>query len=351
MVSIDVHLEGAKSHCEELGNHYRELINMGNLLMEYLTGAPGKSGFGSSSTAEDVTFGLSLDKLTAIVTGATSGIGAETARVLAKRGCCVVIPARNLKAAQALKESILQETPQANIIPLKMDLSSFSSVRSFAQQFLALNLPLNILINNAGVFCKTFRKSEDGYEMSFATNHLGHFLLTELVLERMVRSAQEMGVRGRIVNVGSCLHTWVGKNGIAFDTLHDKQSYVESINYAQSKLANILHSKELAKRLKGAQTYVTANSVHPGIVKTNITRDRGGLLTDLIFRAASVFMKTIPQGAATVCYAACHPNMEGVTGKYFVDCNEAECSYLGNDEEQAKHLWNYSEKVTSLQHL
>ncbi|MCO5578469.1 hypothetical protein L7F22_032312 [Adiantum nelumboides] len=322
---------------------------MGNLLLEYLTGAPVKSGFGSSSTAEDVTLGLCLHNLTAIVTGATSGIGAETARVLAKRGCCVIVPARNLKAAQTIKDSILQETPHAKIIPLKMDLSSFSSVRSFAQQFLALNLPLNILINNAGVFCKTFRKSEDGYEMSFATSHLGHFLLTEMVLERMVRSAEEMGVQGRIVNVASCLHRWVGKHGIAFHSLHDKHSYVESINYAQSKLANILHSKELARRLKAAEAYVTSNSVHPGIVKTNITRDRGGFLTDIIFQVASAFMKTIPQGAATVCYVASHPNVEGTTGKYFVDCNEAECSYLASNEEQARNLWNYSKNVVTLQ--
>lgn len=323
---------------------------MGNLLVEYLTGAPGKSGFGSSSTAEDVTLGLSLHNLTAMVTGATSGIGAETARVLAKRGACVIIPARNLKAARALKSSILQETPDAAIMCLKMDLSSLASVRSFVRQFLALNLPLNILINNAGVFCKTFRRSEDGYEMSFATNHLGHFLLTELVLGRMVESAKEGGVQGRIVNVASCLHTWVAKHGIAFDKLHDKHRYVESINYAQSKLANILHSKELARRLKEAGAYVTSNSIHPGIVKTNIIRDRGGFVTDLIFRAASVFMKTIPQGAATVCYVASHPAVEAVSGKYFVDCNEAECSYLASNEEQAKHLWAYSEKAICLQH-
>eukprot|EP00250_Pteridium_aquilinum_P035189 c8845_g1_i1 orf=489-1538(+) len=347
MISIGF-LEGGKA-LKELNLHYRELISMGNLLLEYLTGAPGKSGFGSSSTAEDVTHGLSLENLTAIVTGATSGIGAETARVLAKRGACVVIPARNLKAAQVLRNSILQETPGADIILIKMDLSSLSSVRSFVQQFLALDRPLNILINNAGVFCKTFRKSEDGYEMSFATNHLGHFLLTELLLEKMERSAKEGRVKGRIVNVASCLHTWVGKHGIAFDKLHDKQSYVESINYAQSKLANILHSKELARRLKEAGSYVTANSIHPGIVKTNITRDRGGLVTDLIFQAASVFMKTIPQGAASVCYVACHPDVEGASGRYYVDCNEAECSYLASNEEQAQHLWNYSEKATTLQ--
>lgn len=316
------------------------------LLIDYFTGASGQSGFGSRSTAEDVTSGLPLFHLTAIVTGATSGIGAEVARVLAKRGAQIVIPARNLKAAEAIKSKIQSETPGARIIILKMDLSSLSSVRSFVVQFMSLELPLNILINNAGVFCKAFRMTEDGFEMSFATNHLGHFVLTDLLKEKMAESAKKSGVEGRIVNVASCLHRWVGDAGISYEKLHDKRSFVESINYAQSKLANILHAKELAKRLKEAGAYVTANSVHPGIVRTNIIRDRGGLVTDAILSVASVFMKTIPQAAATICYVATHPSVKRVSGKYFSDCNEAQCSSSACDTKQARQLWQYSEKVT-----
>eukprot|EP00250_Pteridium_aquilinum_P006961 c16776_g1_i1 orf=385-1401(-) len=317
--------------------------------LDYLKGANTSGiGLGSSSTAEEVTEGLCLSHITVIITGATSGIGAEAARVLAKRGARLVIPARNLKRAQLLRERLLQAIPNARIIALELDLASFSSVRSFAAHFLRLNLPLNILINNAGVCCRTFKKSDEGFEMSFATNHLGHFLLTNLLLERMVESARVGGVEGRIVNVSSCLHTWVGSPGIHIPSLHNPHSFVESMSYAQSKLANILHAKELARRLEEAGANVTANSLHPGIVKTNITRDRGGLLTDVILTVASkFFMKTIPQGAATICYVATHPELAGVSGKYFVDCAEAACSSCASDDKQARQLWCYSERATS----
>lgn len=315
--------------------------------IDYLRGASGLSGFGSKSTAEDVTEDLCLSHLTVIVTGATSGIGAEAARVLAKRGARIVIPARNLKAAQVVKEKLQEEITNARIIALVLDLSSFTSIRFFVMQFLSLDLPLNILINNAGVCSRTFKLSDEGYEMNFATNHLGHFLLTNLLLEKMVESARGSGVEGRIVNVASCLHTWVADGGIDLHKLNDEHSFVESTSYAQSKLANILHAKELARRLKEVGAHVTANSLHPGIVKTNITRDRGGLVTDAILSFASIFMKTIPQGAAAICYVATHPNVAGVSGKYFVDCNESQCSSCANDGEQARELWCYSEKATS----
>eukprot|EP00249_Psilotum_nudum_P015543 c25384_g1_i1 orf=218-1042(+) len=264
-------------------------------MVDYLRGAAGPSGYGSKSTAEDVTADLKLSHLTAIITGATSGIGAETAKVLAKRGVQIVVPARNLKTAEALKNSIHKETPNARIIILKMDLSSLNSVRSFVDEFLALNLPLSILINNAGVVCRSFKLSEDGFEIDFATNHLGHFLLTNLLLDKMIATAKWSGVEGRIVNVSSSLHRWVGNRGIQFDKLNDPGSFVESLNYAQSKLANILHAKELARRLQEANAYVTVNSLHPGLIRTNITRDRIGVVVDFIFMLASIFMKSIPQ--------------------------------------------------------
>ncbi|KAI5062341.1 hypothetical protein GOP47_0022880 [Adiantum capillus-veneris] len=308
--------------------------------------------FGYRSTAEEVTQGLRLSHLTVIVTGASSGIGAEAARVLAKGGARLILPARSLKKAELLRENMLQQLPKACIIALELDLASFASVRSFAAQFLSLDLPLNILINNAGVYCKSFKRSEEGFEMSFATNHLGHFLLTNLVMERMVESAKESGVEGRIVNVSSCLHSWVVAPGIHFTSLHDPHSFVESMSYAQSKLANILHAKELARRLKEAGVNVTANALHPGIVKTNITRDRRGLLTDAILAVASkFFMKTIPQGAAVICYVATHPDLVGVSGKYYADCAEAACSPCASDDKQAHLLWSYSERATgSVEH-
>ncbi|KAM0934381.1 putative very-long-chain 3-oxoacyl-CoA reductase [Dioscorea sansibarensis] len=320
--------------------------------VRYLIGSAGPSGYGSKSTAEEVTEACAdLRSITAIITGATSGIGAETARVLAKRGTRLILPARNLKAAEETKARITSEFPAAEIIVLPLDLSSFSSVRSFASRFLSLRLPLNLLINNAGKFSYERAISEDGVEMTFATNYLGHFLLTKLLLNKMVETARETCIQGRIVNVSSSIHGWfsgdciqylhlITKNKIAFDATRA---------YAVSKLANVLHTRELADRLKDMEANVVANCVHPGIVRTRLTRDREGFLTDMVFFLASKLLKTIPQAAATTCYAAVHPKVEGVTGKYFADCNEAAASKAGCNAAEAARLWRVSEEMTAEQ--
>ncbi|KAK2993193.1 hypothetical protein RJ640_005161 [Escallonia rubra] len=190
--------------------------------------------------------------------GATSSIGAETARVLAKRGVRIVVPVRDLKKGAQLKERIQKESPEAKIILLEIDLSSFASIKRFCSEFLSLNLRLNILIsgcglgqikltvdvkslcrNNAGKFSNKLEFSEDKIEMTFATNYLGHFLLTELLLEKMIETAAKTGTQGRIVNVSSVIHSW-------------------------ARRAN-----------------VTINGVHPGIVKTEIIRDHKGFITGM----------------------------------------------------------------------
>lgn len=317
--------------------------------IKYLIGAAGPSGFGSKSTAEDVTAGCSLDSLTAIITGATSGIGAETARVLAKRGARLIIPARNLKAAEDVKSSIQKEIHTAEIILMELDLSSFASIKRFATDFESRGLPLNILINNAGKFCQQFQISQDGFEMSFATNYLGHFLLTKLLLDKMIQTAKETGIQGRIINVSSYVHTWVGKEEIGkFGQLNDPKSYDATRAYAQSKLANILHTKELALRLEKMKADVTANSLHPGTVKTRLTRERDGFITDLVFFLASKLLKSIPQAASTTCYVAAHPKLKDNSGKFFVDCNEASASGLANDPDIAQELWRNSEAMIEL---
>lgn len=313
--------------------------------IKYLIGAAGPSGFGSKSTAEDVTAACSLDSLTAIITGASSGIGAETARVLAKRGARLIIPARNLKAAEDVKSSIQKEIHTAEIILMELDLSSFRSIRRFATNFESRGLPLNILINNAGKFCQEFQVSQDGFEMTFATNHLGHFLLTKLLLNKMIQTSKETGIQGRIINVSSSVHSWVGKEGIQFEQLNDPKSYNASRAYSQSKLANILHANELALRLEKMKANVTANSVHPGIVKTRLSRDRDGLISDLVFFLGSKLLKSIPQGASTTCYVAAHPNLKNISGKFFADCNEASASNMANDTDKALELWRNSESM------
>ncbi|KAL6973184.1 NADP-retinol dehydrogenase [Sarracenia purpurea var. burkii] len=310
--------------------------------LRYLAGIAGPSGYGSNSTAEQVTEECSCvlpSHLTAIVTGATSGIGAETARVLAKRGVRIVIPARDLKKAAEVKEGIQKESPEAEVILMEIDLSSFASINRFCSQFLSLGLPLNILINNAGKYSKKLEFSEDKIEMTFATNYLGPFLLTELLLEKMVETAAQTGIEGRIINVSSVIHSWVKRETFCFRQILNPKSYNGTRAYAQSKLANVLHSKEIARQLKARNARVTINALHPGIVKTGIMKDHEGFITDSMFFLASKMLKTESQGASTTCYVALSSQTEGVSGKYFADCNETKCSALANDDSQAHKLW------------
>ncbi|XP_040987438.1 short-chain dehydrogenase TIC 32 B, chloroplastic [Juglans microcarpa x Juglans regia] len=309
--------------------------------LRYLAGIAGPSGYGSNSTAEQVTEDSSCcvsSRLTAIITGATSGIGVETARVLAKRGVRVVIPARDLRRAAELKEEIQKESPHAEIILLEIDLSSLTSVKRFCSEFLSLELPLNILINNAGIFSQNLEFSEDKIEMTFATNYLGHFLITEMLVEKMVETADKTGIQGRIINVTSVIHSWVKRDEFSFNQMLNPKNYNGTLSYAQSKLANILHVKEMSRHLKARNARVTINAVHPGIVKTGIIRAHKGFITDSLYFIASKLLKSTSQGASTTCYVALSPQLEGVTGKYFEDCNESNCSSLANDESEAQKL-------------
>ncbi|WVZ57547.1 hypothetical protein U9M48_007919 [Paspalum notatum var. saurae] len=206
----------------------------------------GPSGFSGASTAEEVTAGVDGQGLVAVITGASSGIGLETARVLARRGVHVVMAVRNVSAGLAVKEAIVAKIPGARIDLLELDLSSMASVRRFAADFDSLNLPLNILINNAGVMTRNCTRSRDGLELHFATNHIGHFLLTNLLLENMKRTSRDSGIEGRIANVASAAHYMTYPDGIHFDKILDPSGLNDFIAYGQSKLANILHSNELS---------------------------------------------------------------------------------------------------------
>lgn len=314
-------------------------------IITLITGSPGPSGFGSSSTAEQVTHGIDASNLTAIVTGGASGIGLETARVLTLRKGHVIIAVRNMEAAKEAKQLILKDNPSARVDALKLDLSSIESVREFANHFLSLNLPLNILINNAGIMFCPYQLSKDGIELQFATNHLGHFLLTNLLLDKMKQTARDTGIEGRIVNLSSIAHLHTYEGGIRFDKINDEASYSDKRAYGQSKLANVLHANELACRLKEEGANITVNSLHPGLIMTNLMRHSYTLMRFLNLLTGLLFWKNIPQGAATTCYVALHPSMKGVTGKYFVDSNELEPCALAKDENMAKRLWDFSEKL------
>ncbi|KAJ4970825.1 hypothetical protein NE237_003924 [Protea cynaroides] len=315
-------------------------------LVSLVTGMAGPSGFGSASTAEQVTEGIDASNLTAVITGGASGIGLETARVLALRGAHVVIAARNLVAANEAKQLILKDNTSARVDVLKLDLCSLKSVRAFVNDFNALQVPLNLLINNAGVMFCPYQESEDGIEMQFATNHLGHFLLTNLLLDKMKNTAKVTGIEGRIVNLSSIAHQLTYPQGIRFDNINDKIGYNDKFAYGQSKLANILHANELSRRLQEEGANITANSVHPGLIMTNLMR-HSAILMRVLQVFTYLFWKKVPQGAATTCYVALHPNLKGVAGKYFQDCNEMKPSALATDEELAKKLWDFSEKLVN----
>uniref|UniRef100_A0A453DZX1 Short-chain dehydrogenase TIC 32, chloroplastic n=1 Tax=Aegilops tauschii subsp. strangulata TaxID=200361 RepID=A0A453DZX1_AEGTS len=312
-------------------------------ILSLITGKPGASGFGSGSTAEQVTEGISAAGLTVLVTGGSSGIGLETSRVFALRGAHVIIAARNTEASEARKR-IMEIHPLARVDVLKLDLSSLKSVRAFADQFNSMNLPLNILINNAGVMFCPFQLSEDEVEMQFATNHLGHFLLTNLLLDNMKTTAKSTGIEGRIVNLSSVAHLHTYPKGILFDQLNDKKIYNDKMAYGQSKLANILHAKELSRRLKEEGANITVNCVHPGLIMTNLMRHSFALMK-AIQVVTYLFWKNVPQGAATTCYVGLNPQLKGVTGKYFADCNEEKTSKHAKSDVLAKQLWEFSEEL------
>ncbi|XP_049361093.1 short-chain dehydrogenase TIC 32 B, chloroplastic-like [Solanum verrucosum] len=315
-------------------------------MFRLITGRPGPSGFGSASTAEQVTHGIDGSNLTAIVTGGASGIGLETARVLAMRNVQVIIAARNMEAANKAKQCILNDNKNARVDVEKLDLSSIRSVKTFTDNFKSLDLPLNILINNAGIMFCPFQLSEDGVEMQFATNHLGHFYLTNLLLDKMKETAKSSGIEGRIVNLSSVAHICPYKGGIRFQKINQKNSYQNKLAYAQSKLANILHANELSRRLQEEGENITVNSVHPGLIMTPLMRHSALLMR--IFRAFTcILWKNVPQGAATTCYVALHPSLKGLTGKYYYDCNEYKPSKLARDEALAKNLWDFSNNLVN----
>ena len=282
----------------------------------------------------------SLKGKTVVITGANTGIGKETAVDLAKRGARVIIGCRNMeKGKEALKE-IQERSGSTDVFLDKLDLASLDSVRKFADNILNSEPVLDILINNAGVMACDYQKTEDGFEMQFGTNHLGHFLLTMLLLDRLKRSAPS-----RIITVSSVGHKFASK-GINFDDIHYEKSYDSWDAYFNSKLANVLFTRELSKRLEG--THVTANAVHPGAVRTELMRH--SILSSALFTRIHWYLcKTPEQGAQTSIYCAVSEEMEGVSGKYLVDCAIQDPSKRAQDDDAARKLWDLSLKLVGLE--
>jgi len=272
-----------------------------------------------------------------LVTGATNGIGKETAVRLAMLGATVIIVARTAAGGEAAADEIRRRVPLARVEALTADLSSLVQVRRLAGEVLARSDRLDVLVNNAGVIMTRRQLTADGFETTFATNHLGPFLLTNLLRGLMERSAP-----ARVVTVASAAHKQV--RAIPWDDLPNGGPDRQAPSYPLSKLLNVLFTVELAGRLAG--TGVTANSLHPGFVRTALGRDVTGVLgagVRLILR----FQPGPATGAETSVYLASSPDVAEVTGGYFVKCKPAQPSALARDEQAAARLWTLSEELAS----
>lgn len=279
---------------------------------------------------------------TIIVTGANSGIGKATAAEMLRCQGRVIMACRNRERAEKAAQEIQQEAgpEQGELVIKLLDLASLKSVRSFCEEIMKEESRIDILINNAGIYQCPYTKSEDGFEMQFAVNHLGHFLLTNLLLDLLKHSAPS-----RIIVVSSKLYKY---GEINFDDLNSEQSYDKAFAYARSKLANLLFTLELSHRLE--ETGVTVNALTPGIVRTNLGRHvHIPMLMKPLFNLASrAFFKSPEEGAQTSIYLACSPDVEGVQGKCFANCHEEQLLAKATDEEVAKKLWDISEVMVGI---
>jgi len=274
--------------------------------------------FDATSTAADVVAGLNLTRVRAIVTGASSGIGLETARALVSAGAEVTLAVRNPDAGAQAAEDIAQSTSHARVRVAALDLANQASVATFVQSW---NGPLHLLINNAGVIPSTLSRTVDGWELQFATNYLGHFALSLGLHDALAVGARKWG-EARIVSVSSTAHM---RSPIVFDDLHfERREYDPQAAYAQSKTADALFAVEATRRW--AADGIVANAVNPGGVATGLQRDftpkQKEYLADA--KAAGVFVyKTVEQGAATTLVAAVAPEFAHTGGHYLTDCQEA----------------------------
>jgi len=275
---------------------------------------------------------------TVLITGATHGIGRATAMGLAKMGAHTVLVARNADKGQQTVEEIRAHTGNDNVDVLIADLSAQSSVRDLAQQVHSRYPRLDVLVNNAGGFFATRRTTADGLEYTFALNHLAPFLLTNLLLDMLEASAP-----ARVVTVSSGAQQ-VGR--MNFDDLQGEAAYDGQAAYNQSKLANVMFCYALARRLEG--TGVTSTVLHPGIVRTNFGKDDPTRALRTIIALFKPFFKSPERGAETPTYLASSPDVEGVTGKYFVNKRPRKSSSRSYDEQAAERLWKESERLVGL---
>ncbi len=292
----------------------------------------GPSGFGYGSTAEQATEGISLAGKNILVTGCSSGLGKETLRVLVKRGARVIGTARTVEKA---REACAEAGP--NTIGYACELSEPASVRACVEAVKKEGIKLDAIICNAGIMALPKLELKFGYEMQFFTNHMGHFILVTGLMDRL-------NDNGRVVMLSSDAHRMAPAGGVDLDNLKGEKQYKPWAAYGQSKFANLLFAKELAIRLPKGKT---ANAVHPGVIQTNLGRHMP-LGARLVFGLVGpLFLKSIPQGAATQCYAAVNPAAALNSGKYFADCNVTDPRKDAENMPLAGQLWDASEKIAA----
>jgi retinol dehydrogenase 12 len=277
-----------------------------------------------------------MQNKTVMVTGATNGIGFETARSLAAMGATLIGVGRNPQKCTEMAAQITPAAGNAKVEFLVADLSVQAQVRQLAETFKHKYNRLDVLVNNAGAFFARREESADGIEMTWALNHLNYFLLTDLLLDVLKASAP-----ARIVNVSSAAHS--GAKGIHFEDVEFKQGYSGWSAYSHSKLANVLFTYELARRLAG--TRITVNALHPGFVATGFGHNNGGLMRTGMNLVQKIVAKRPEQGAETSIYLASSPEVEGASGKYFDNKQAVKSSAASYDTDTAKRLWELSETM------
>jgi NAD(P)-dependent dehydrogenase (short-subunit alcohol dehydrogenase family) len=269
-----------------------------------------------------------------VVTGANTGIGKETVRALAQRGAHIVLACRSEEKTRPVLDELRAQSPRAKLEFVALDLGELASVRACATELLRRGHPIHVLVNNAGL-ASVRGQTKDGFELAFGTNHLGHYLLTRLLLERIEKSAAP-GAPARIVNVSS--HSHYSADTIDFEAVQKTSQSVTGLHeYEVSKLANVLFTKELARRLDAAK--VTAYALHPGVIASDIWQRRVPRFLSAVPR---FFMKSTTEGAKTSVYCATSVDVANQTGRYYADCKEKRPNRAADNAELARTLWERS---------
>lgn len=299
--------------------------------------------FGRKTTAEKVSEGIDLSGKNALVTGANTGLGLETTRVLALRGARVTMACRDLDKAEQARVSMISgsggKIAETQLDLMRLDLNCLDDVRKAAAYYCGWDRPLHLLVNNAGIMIPMERRTDDGFEAHFGINHLAHFLFTNLLLQPL--SAAD---GARVVVVSSAAMVVASLTAELQDLNWKERKFNGFKSYGDSKLMNLMFARELTRRYSAQK--IVANALHPGVIATELARDQNKLMM-LMGIVALPFMKSVPQGAATSIYVATSPDLEGRGGLYFGNCREAKPEHkLAENDEVAAALWQRSEELT-----